>query len=40
VTCQPPGHYWPIRELELAVFLGAAVILGGFCRRWIRRGAP
>jgi hypothetical protein len=37
VTYQPAGHYWPIQELELAVFLGAAVILGGFCRWRIRR---
>jgi hypothetical protein len=36
VTYQPAGHYWPIQWLELAVFLGAAVILGGFCRWWIR----
>jgi hypothetical protein len=34
---QPAAHYWPVQELELAVFLGAAVILGGFCRWWIRR---
>jgi hypothetical protein len=40
VTYQPAGHYWPIQELELAVFLGAAVILGGFCRWWIRRAGP
>jgi hypothetical protein len=37
VTYQPAGHYWPVQWLELAAFLGAAVILGGFCRWRIRR---
>ena len=37
VTYQPAGHYWPVQWLELATFLGTAVILGGFCRWWIGR---
>ena len=40
VTYQPAGHYGPIQEVELAVFLAAAVILGGFCRWRIRHAAP
>jgi hypothetical protein len=34
---QPIGHYWALQWLELAIFLGAAVLLSGFCLWWVRR---
>jgi hypothetical protein len=40
VTYQPAGHYWPVQALELAAFLGAAVILGGLSRWRIGRAEP
>ena len=36
VTYQPIGHYWALQWTELAVFLGAAVALGGLCIWWVR----
>jgi hypothetical protein len=37
VTYQPSGHYWPLQWSELALYLGAAVILGGICLWRVRR---
>jgi hypothetical protein len=37
VTYQPPGHYWPLQWYELAIYLGAALVLGGICLWRIRR---
>jgi hypothetical protein len=37
VTYQPPGHYWPLQWYELAVYLGAALVLGGICLWRVRR---
>jgi hypothetical protein len=37
VTYQPPGHYWPLQWYELAIYLVAAVALGGICLWRIRR---
>lgn len=36
-TYQPAGRYWAFQLYELAIFLGAALILSGFCFWWIRR---
>ena len=36
VTYQPARRYWDFQSLELAIFLGAALILAGFCLWWIR----
>jgi hypothetical protein len=37
VTYQPASHYWPLQWYELAIYLGIAVLLGGFCVWRIRR---
>jgi hypothetical protein len=37
VTYQPAGRYWTFQLYELAIFLGAAFALSGFCFWWIRR---
>ena len=37
VTYQPSKHYWPFQWIELALFLGAALALSGFCFWWLRR---
>jgi hypothetical protein len=37
VTFQPANRYWPFQWHELAIFLGLAAIVGGFCFWWIRR---
>jgi hypothetical protein len=37
VRYQPSGHYWPLQWSELALYLGAALILGGICLWRIRR---
>jgi hypothetical protein len=37
LTYQPISHYWALQWTELAIFLGAAVILSGFCLWWVRR---
>jgi hypothetical protein len=37
VAYQPASRYWPIQWYELAVYLGAAVLLGGICLWWVRR---
>jgi len=36
LTYQPISHYWALQWTELAIFLGAAVILSGFCLWWVR----
>ena len=37
LTYQPISHYWALQWTELAIFLGAAAVLGGFCVWWVRR---
>jgi hypothetical protein len=37
VTYQPASRYWSMQWYELAIFLGLAIVLGGFCFWWIRR---
>lgn len=37
VTYQPAGRYWAFQLYELAIFLGAALVLSGLCFWWIRR---
>jgi len=37
VTFQPGSHYWPLQWYELAVYLGAACVLGAVSLWWIRR---
>jgi hypothetical protein len=37
VAYQPAGRYWPLQWCELAIFLGAALILAGACVWRIRR---
>lgn len=34
---QPISRYWDFQWCELAIFLGAAVLLAGFCFWWVRR---
>src|ERR1035438_9947281 len=34
---QPASRYWAFQWYELAIFLGAGLILGGFCLCWVRR---
>jgi ABC-type transport system involved in multi-copper enzyme maturation permease subunit len=36
-TYQPANNYWTFQWMELAIFLGAALLLSGFCLWWIRR---
>jgi hypothetical protein len=31
VTYQPASRYWPFQWYETAIFVGAALLLGGFC---------
>jgi hypothetical protein len=37
VSYQPGNRYWPFQWYELAIYLGIAVLLGGFCVWRIRR---
>ncbi len=37
VTYQPASRYWPLQWYELAIFLGVAILLSGFCVWRIRR---
>jgi hypothetical protein len=39
VTYQPAGRYWAFQWIEFSVFLGAALVLCGFCVWRIRRRA-
>jgi hypothetical protein len=36
VTYQPADRYWTLQWIELALYLGAALVLGGFCLWWVR----
>ena len=36
-TYQPASRYWAFQRYELAIYLGAAMILAGFCIWWVRR---
>jgi len=36
-TFQPANRYWAFQWYELAIYLGAAVILGALCIWWVRR---
>ena len=37
VTFQPGSHYWPLQWYELAIYLGAACVLGAVSLWWVRR---
>ena len=37
VTYQPASRYWELQGCEPAIFLGAALLLGGFCLWYVRR---
>ncbi len=37
VTFQPGSHYWPLQWYELAVYLGAACVLGAVSLWWVRK---
>jgi hypothetical protein len=37
VTYQPAQRYWAFQWEELAIYLGAAVVLAGLCLWWVRR---
>jgi hypothetical protein len=35
VTYQPASRYWDFQSLELAIYLGAALIMAGLCLWWV-----
>jgi ABC-type transport system involved in multi-copper enzyme maturation permease subunit len=37
ITYQPASRYWTFQWLELAVYAGAAILLGAACVWWVRR---
>jgi ABC-2 family transporter protein len=37
VTYQPASHYWTFQWAELAIYAGAATVLGAACLWWVRR---
>ena len=37
VVFQPADRYWTFQWYEMAIFLGLAVLLSGFCLWWVRR---
>jgi hypothetical protein len=37
LTYQPIGHYWALQWSELAIYLGAAIVVGGVCMWWVVR---
>ncbi len=37
LTYQPASHFWPLQLAETGIFIGAAVLLAGFCFWWTRR---
>lgn len=37
VTYQPGSRYWTFQWYEVAIFVGAAVVLAGLCFWWVRR---
>jgi hypothetical protein len=34
---QPANNFWPLQWIEFGIFVGAAVLLAGFCFWWTRR---
>jgi hypothetical protein len=36
VSYQPGSHYWPLQWYELALYLGAALVIGGLSLWWVR----
>jgi hypothetical protein len=36
VTYQPADRYWAFQWYEMAIFLGIALVLNGFCFWWVR----
>jgi ABC-type transport system involved in multi-copper enzyme maturation permease subunit len=36
VTYQPSSRYWAFQAYETAIFIGLALLLAGFCFRWLR----
>lgn len=38
-TYQPGDRYWTFQSYETAIFVGAAVLLAGFCLWWVHRRA-
>jgi hypothetical protein len=36
VIYQPANRYWAFQGYELAIFVGAAIILAGFSAWWVR----
>jgi hypothetical protein len=36
VIYQPANRYWAFQWYELAIFVGAAIMLAGFCAWWVR----
>jgi hypothetical protein len=36
VAFQPASRYWPFQWIELAIYLGAALVLAGACIWWVR----
>jgi hypothetical protein len=34
---QPLSRYWAFQWYETAIFIGLALVLGGFCFWWVRR---
>ncbi len=37
LTYQPASRYWAFQWYELAIYLGLALLLAGFCLWWVRR---
>jgi hypothetical protein len=37
LTYHAPGRFWPFQWMEMGIYLGATVALGGFCVWWLRR---
>jgi hypothetical protein len=37
ITFQPASHFWPLQWSETAIFVAAAILLGGFCFWWTRK---
>jgi len=36
VSYQPASRYWTFQSYELAIYLAAALVLGGLCVWWVR----
>jgi hypothetical protein len=37
LSYHPTSHFWTLQWAEAGIFIGLAVLLAGFCFRWIRR---